>query len=193
MAGGKQKAFSTLVKIFGLMLWWSMCVINKGFFCFSFLVGDTEKHQQSKSPTHPVVWPHVLLSNPQEVLQWSFPTCTAETHSSDEPHWEKRSCTITTKQTVLLVWVFYIYKLSGLSTPQSGQSWLKSVLVCWEMKTHGLIRLHCKRLRRRLVLFLFAQDNLLQWHQAFLWRIYDLLRARRKEVNTSTLYWVELK
>lgn len=33
--------------------------------------------------TYPVVRPHVLLSNPKEVLQRSLPTC-SETHSSDE-------------------------------------------------------------------------------------------------------------
>lgn len=40
-----------------------------------------------KLSTYPVVGPHVLLSNPEEVLQWSLPTC-SETHSSDDLHSE---------------------------------------------------------------------------------------------------------
>lgn len=110
--------------------------------------------------THPVVRPHVLLSNPKEVLQWSLPTC-SEKGGSDERHWEHvvshRHNGQT--QTVPLVWVSQT--LPSLSALQSTKSWLKSGLVYQEMMKHGLIYLCCSCPRCHLALQCFAQDNLL--------------------------------
>lgn len=67
--------------------------------------------------TYPVVGPHVLLSNPKEVLQRSLPTC-SETHSSVELSM-LHNCNART-QTALVV--RRSLALLGLSARQSTQS-----------------------------------------------------------------------
>lgn len=141
----------------------------------------------NKVSTHPVVRPHVLLSNPKEVLQWSLPTC-SET-DSDELH---RKYEVTQSQCTnsnCAVSLSFLETLFSLSTWQSTQSWLELVLVYQEMMTDGLIHLHGNCLPCHLAPQCFPQDNLLNYISVLcLWSYHPLIANRKwTEPNCSEI------
>lgn len=84
--------------------------------------------------TYPIVRPHVLLSNPKEILQWSLPTW-AETHNSDtkshKPDFAKPP------------WTYVRCKLLGLLFLKDDKAWTHlSLLKLSEVSTMLRSRWH---------------------------------------------------